>query len=154
MAAVKSGTSLERWQHSTTAMIEKIPGTPKINKLRVIHLYEADYNLVLQILWGRRLVWNAHTQNRINEGQAGARPGRRCIDVMVQKEVKYMYSKFTRTDMATMDNDAKSCYDRIICNLAMVISKFFGMTDKTVVTRLVDGILSCNADLYLPSMHT
>jgi hypothetical protein len=135
MAALKSGTSLTRWQNSTTAMIEKIPGTPRINKLRVIHLYEADYNLLLQILWGRRLVWHAHSQHRINEGQAGARPGRRCIDVVIHKEMKYMYSSITRSDMATMDNDAKSCYDRIICNLAMVISKYFGMSTRACQTQ-------------------
>jgi hypothetical protein len=36
---------LERWQSSMTSMIKKAPGNSKINKLRVIHLYEADYNL-------------------------------------------------------------------------------------------------------------
>jgi hypothetical protein len=45
-----SGISLYRWQNSTTAMIEKIPGCPKIQKLRVIHLYEADYNLILKVI--------------------------------------------------------------------------------------------------------
>lgn len=37
-AAVNIGISLNRWQTSITSMIEKIPGCPKINKLRVIHL--------------------------------------------------------------------------------------------------------------------
>jgi hypothetical protein len=27
-----------------------------------------------------------------------------------------------------MYNDAKSCYDRIICNLDMIISQYFGVT--------------------------
>jgi hypothetical protein len=50
-AVTKWGASLHRWQQSLTSMIEKVPGCPKINKLRVIHLYEADYNLILTILW-------------------------------------------------------------------------------------------------------
>jgi hypothetical protein len=50
------GISMQRWQNSTTAMIEKIPGCPKINKLRVIHLYEADYNIILKIIWAQKLV--------------------------------------------------------------------------------------------------
>jgi hypothetical protein len=40
-------------------MVEKVQGRPKINKLlgvRVIHLYEADYNLLLKINWARRLI--------------------------------------------------------------------------------------------------
>jgi hypothetical protein len=49
-SAVRWGVSLKWWQNSITSMIEKIPGCPKINKLRVIHLYEADYNLILKIL--------------------------------------------------------------------------------------------------------
>jgi hypothetical protein len=135
MAAVRAGVSLTRWQHSTTAMIEKTPGIPRINKLRVIHLYEADYNLVLKLLWARKLVWNAHVAKRLNEGQAGSRPGRQCVDVVIHKEMKYLYARLTRTGMATMDNDAKSCYDRIICNLAMMVSKYFGMTGRACKTH-------------------
>jgi hypothetical protein len=41
-AAANQGISLQCWQHSITSMIKKIPGSPKINKLRVIHLYKAD----------------------------------------------------------------------------------------------------------------
>lgn len=29
--------------------------------------------------------------------------------------------------LGTMDNDAKSCYDRIICNFAMIVSRYYGM---------------------------
>jgi hypothetical protein len=67
-------------------MIEKQPGCPRINKLRVIHLFEADYNLLLKIIWARRLVWNAHDLGKINEGQAGSRPGRKALDVVIQKK--------------------------------------------------------------------
>jgi hypothetical protein len=123
-----SGISLKRWQNSITAMIEKIPGCLKINKLRVIHLYVADYNIILKIIWARKLVWNVHDNNRINEGQAGSRPGFNAIDVFIQKEMKYLYSRLTKTNLATVDNDAKSCYDRIICNLAMIISQYYGVT--------------------------
>jgi hypothetical protein len=109
-------------------MIEKIPGCPKINKLRVIHLYEADYNILLKIMWARKLVWNAHNTNCINEGQAGSRPGCNAIDVIIQREMKYLYSRLTKTNLANMDNNARSCYDRIICNLAMIISQHYGVT--------------------------
>jgi hypothetical protein len=70
--------------------------------------------LLLEIIWARRLVWHAHDMNKLNEGQAGSRPGRNSIDVVIQKEMKYLYATLTRTGLAAMDNDAKSCYDRII----------------------------------------
>jgi hypothetical protein len=80
-------------------------------------------------------VWNAHDKDRLNEGQAGSCPGRNAIDVMIKNEMKYLYSCLTRTELATMDNDAKSCYDRIICNLAMIISQYFGMSQNASSTQ-------------------
>jgi hypothetical protein len=44
----------ERWQKSTHFMIEKIKGSPKINKLRIIQLIEADFNAALKIKIGRQ----------------------------------------------------------------------------------------------------
>jgi hypothetical protein len=38
-----------------------------------------------------------------------------------------------------MDNNAKSCYDRIICNLAMIVSQYYGVpsdADKMQATTL------------------
>jgi hypothetical protein len=88
-ATLRIGISLERWQKSITTMIEKVPGNPKLNKLCVIHLYEADYNLLLKIIWARRLGWHVHDEDRLNEGQAGSQPGKNAIDVVIQKEMKY-----------------------------------------------------------------
>jgi hypothetical protein len=89
-AALQWGISLQRWKNSITTMIEKQPGFPQINKLRVIHLYEADYNLILKIIWARRLVWHAHDLDKLNAAQAGSRPGSNSIDVAIQKEMKYL----------------------------------------------------------------
>ena len=83
--------------------------------------------MLLKLLWARKLTWNAHLNGTLHEAQAGSRPGKRAIDLVVYKEQKYLYSRLTRTPLLTMDNDAKACYDRIICNLAMLISQYFGM---------------------------
>lgn len=128
LAATLSGNTLQRWCNSSTMMIEKIPGQPRIHKLRVIHIFEADFNLMLKLLWSRRLVWQAHKHNCLNEAQAGSRPDHRCIDVVVRKTMNYTYAALTRTPLITIDNDAKACYDRIPCNLAMLVSRYFGMT--------------------------
>jgi hypothetical protein len=45
-----------RWCKAISVLIEKDPGNPNINRLRVIHLFEADYNLFLKIIWASRLV--------------------------------------------------------------------------------------------------
>lgn len=129
VAAAKSGNTLERWCNSSSLMLEKLPGSPKIHKLRVIHIYEADYNLMLKILWARQLVWSGHLNQSFHEGQAGSRPDHRCSDVIIRKEMNYLYARLTRTALATVDNDAKACYDRILCNLAMMVSRYYGMSE-------------------------
>jgi hypothetical protein len=49
--ALKFGYSYKRWKVVVNIMIQKDPGSVKIHRLRVIHLYEADYNLLLGIKW-------------------------------------------------------------------------------------------------------
>jgi hypothetical protein len=119
------GQPLQRWTEVTTCMIEKIPGNPRLDKMRVIHLFEVDYNLILKVMWARKAIWSAYENNKLNPGQAGSKPGSRAIDVVLNKEMKYTYAKLTRTPLATIDNDAKSCFDRILCNIAMMISQHF-----------------------------
>jgi hypothetical protein len=49
------GFSPSRWQVIVNTMLEKIPGKPLLHILRVIHILEADYNLALKEIFGRRL---------------------------------------------------------------------------------------------------
>jgi hypothetical protein len=131
-AAINAGITLDRWSISHTSMIQKVKGNSRIDKLRVIHIYEADYNLFLKIYWGRRLVYNSEKCGLLNEGQYGSRPGKKCSDQVLKKIMVYEFSALSRTAFATMDNDAKSCFDRIICLFAMLISLFYGLS-RTIV---------------------
>jgi hypothetical protein len=80
MTMARLGQTLNRWCNVSTCIIEKIKGNPRIDKLRVIHLYEADYNIILKIIWARNNVWNAHNKNRLHQGQAGSRQGQKAIE--------------------------------------------------------------------------
>jgi hypothetical protein len=46
----------KRWTAVVNATIQKIPGRPLLHKLRIIHLIESNFNLLIGILWGRRLM--------------------------------------------------------------------------------------------------
>ena len=54
--AIKSGISIPRWSNAVNVLIEKDNGQPRINRLRIIHLFEADLNFFLKLQWGHRLV--------------------------------------------------------------------------------------------------
>jgi hypothetical protein len=64
--ASRMGRSLDCWNQISTIMIEKLKGCSRIDRLRVIHLFEADYNLILKIVWARKAVWKLHDNDRIN----------------------------------------------------------------------------------------
>ena len=117
---LKHGFAPKRWQKCIDAILEKTPGQPRIEKLRIIMLYEADFNFVLKLIWGRRLVRHAEMHNCLGEENHGSRAGRQSTNALLEKLFVYEYARLTRTSLITVDNDAKSCYDRIIKSLAMI----------------------------------
>ena len=76
------GFAPERWTHSITPLIEKDEGKPFLTRLRVIHLFEADYNLFLKLLYGKRMVRNAEKANALHDQQHGSRPRRMTTDAL------------------------------------------------------------------------
>jgi hypothetical protein len=60
-------------------MIEKDPGNPSIDRLRVIHLYENDYNMLIGSQY-RAAVHAAEDANVLNDGNFGARTSRSSLD--------------------------------------------------------------------------
>jgi hypothetical protein len=131
---VQSSYSLIRWRKIDSMMLEKIPGTPRIDKLRVIHIYEADYNLFCRIFWAKRMMQHAESNNYISDSQYGGRAGRKAMDMVLQKQLKIEYAHYTKTPIATFDNDAMACYDRMIVPLTSILSQTAGIPPQAVGT--------------------
>ena len=68
---IHHGIGLDRWRQVTNMMIHKLEGSYNINKLRVIHLFEADYNGLIGILFNRRVLYQAEHKGLINNNQWG-----------------------------------------------------------------------------------
>jgi hypothetical protein len=60
-------------------MIYKEPGNYKLEKLRVIHLFEADFNITVGILFGRRAMYHAQHHKLIHENQGRKEPQKRVL---------------------------------------------------------------------------
>jgi len=108
-------------------MLEKDPGNPSIDRLRVIHLYEADFNWLLKQFWAKRMLHYGEAKQVLGEEQHGSRSTRMANDAVLLKLMSYDLSRVLKSNLATMDNDAKSCYDRIIIALGMLASRRLGM---------------------------
>jgi hypothetical protein len=107
-------------------MILKEPDNIKIHRLRVMHLYEHDFNMILGIKW-RQLIQQGLRESTINSSQFGGLPGKDAISPTVIEELQYKISRASRRPLIHLDYDASSCYDCIIPAMASLISRGYGM---------------------------
>ena len=104
------GFAPRRWAQALQTMLPKDPGILKIDRLRVIQLFEADYDFVLSLIWGHRLVWNAQKYMPAPQAQ----PGHLYIGAALNKVLSYDLIWKIKKIAATLDNDAARCYDNIV----------------------------------------
>jgi exonuclease III len=124
--ATRHGYCFNRWHTVVNAMIEKEPGDPRIHRLRVIHLYEADYSLILGIQF-RRLMHQCEDLMLLNPGCYGCRPARTAHDPIVIEVLQMDYTFATRYPHIKFSNDATSCFDRIIPSVSSIIARSYGL---------------------------
>ena len=129
---VLRGIAIPRWCHATNVMIEKDAGKPRIHRLRIIHLFEADYNFFLKLQWGHRLVRHADSLDLLHDSQHGSIPRRTAMDPIMLTQLTSDLCRILKHDLARFDNDASACYDRIIVALGMLAARRCGMPQNAV----------------------
>ena len=131
-AAIKHQYSFHRCQSIVNVMILKQPGNHKIHRLRVIHLYEHDYNLLLAIKWRSLIQHCVHTR-KFNPGQYGGLPCHNTITPTIIEELQYEISRASKRPLVHLDYDATACNDRIILPMASLISQAHGQHHSIVL---------------------
>ena len=129
--AISNCYSYERWKTVVNVMIMKDPSDLRIHRLRVIHLYEHDYTLLLAIKW-RQLIQFGTKEKLINQGQYGGVPGRDAVMPTIIEELQYEIGRASKRPLIHLDYDATACYDRIIMNFGGLIARGFGQ-DRRIV---------------------
>jgi hypothetical protein len=130
--ALKFGHSYKAWQNVVNVMLLKEPGNPKIHRVRVIHLYEANYNLLLAVKW-RQAMHHAEDHNLLNDGLYGSRAGRSAHEPVFLEILQNETYTCSMKSGINFDLDATSCYDRILACLATIASRRLGMTRQVVL---------------------
>jgi hypothetical protein len=128
------GYSLTRWQDVVNVMIMKEPTNHRIHRLRVLHLFEADYNLILGVKW-RQLMRHAESNQTLNDGQYGSHSGCEATGLNLLEVLKNEIFHCSRKPLLNLDNDASSCYDRIIVSLSSLINRKYGQHRQIVVVN-------------------
>ena len=124
--ALERGYGYQRWRTVFNTILFKDVDNVRIHRTRVIHIYEADYNLMLGIKW-RMALYQAEALRELNDGQYGSRPRRNAFDPVFIEELQFEISRASRKMLVQTNYDATSCYDRIIPNVAMIASRKYGV---------------------------
>jgi hypothetical protein len=143
--ALKHGYSFKRWRTVVNMMIQKEPGNSKIHCLRVIHIYEADYNLIFGLKW-RKLMHAAEDEELLNDGQYGSRPNQSAHDPVFIEEIQSEICRVSRKSNVKFDNDATSCYDCILPSFTSIASHKFGI-HKNVAFVMASTLQECKYKL-------
>ncbi len=112
--AVKHTYVYSRWRIIWNMYLEKDPGNPRIDRLRALHLIEADLNLLFKWYSSKGFIMRAERANRLQDSQYGGRPGRSAIDLACKKMMFYDHFRITRTTAADISNDIARCFDRMV----------------------------------------
>jgi len=87
-----------RWCKAISVLIEKDPGSPCVNRLRMIHLFEADYNFFLKLMWASRLVHRWEDTDQFGIQQYGLS----ALDPSMLKRLTYDLSRILRSNLGML----------------------------------------------------
>jgi len=100
------GIAPDRWTRVTDIMLEKDEGNPRCHRLRILALFEGDFNQAKRIILARRLSHHVEDHNLVPHMQFGSRPGKNCHSAVLQKVLSHDIVRITKQTAAFMENDA------------------------------------------------
>jgi len=112
--AVKHTFPYKHWWKVWNMFLEKEPGNPQINKLRTLHLFKADYNLLLKWYSSMGFLPQAKLHGQLHDSQGGGCPGRSAIDLACKKIALYDHIQITRSTAIDLSKDVAKCFDQMI----------------------------------------
>ena len=84
--ALEQGYLYTRWQTIANPILFKDKHNFWLHQTRVIHIFEADFNLALGVKW-RATMQQAEDLRLLNDGQYGSRSHRNAIDPVFLEEL-------------------------------------------------------------------
>jgi Reverse transcriptase-like len=126
---LKSGISLHRWTTAHSIVLFKDKNNQLLNRIRNIHIYEADYNAILKIQWSKA-IHQAEKEKIIHPSQFGSRKKKTAHDPVLLEILQQELTRMTHKTYAQINYDAQACYDRIIPLLASTVSQRYGVSQN------------------------
>ena len=117
---------------------------PYVNKLRIIHLFEADFNTTLKLIYSRSLMAFGDTFQLHSDENFGARKGRSTHGALMIYQANFGLAQMWKRNIAVLDSDATGCYDRIPHNLQQRIGcrQSFCITHAKTLHFMIHKVLT------------
>ena len=107
------GFSPSQWQEAADVMIPKKKTSRHIQKLRIIVLFDAMFNMVNKRI-AREMIQRAQQLQLLPNEVYGGVPGRSATTCSLNKVLALDLIRIEKRQATLCSNDAKSCYDRIV----------------------------------------
>ena len=135
-AAFSIGFSYDRWNVSWHSMIQK-KKYPFAQKLRIIQLFEGDFNAGLKYIIGRKLMWHLHDNGLLDDEIYGSRKGKTGSEALISLQLLADHSRTWKKNLAVLFNDAAGCFDRIPPTLAEIALRRVGVPENATKAHTI-----------------
>ena len=117
---------------------------PFIHRLRIIQLFEGDFNGGLKYLLGKKLMQHMVNNDFIPNETFGGIPGRNATETMKLLQLFYENHRLLKQDMAIVFNDADGCYDRIRPNMVDITMRRLGLPQSIAAAHTDAQVKMCH----------
>jgi hypothetical protein len=152
----QAGFAPDRWTRVTDIMLEKEANNPRCHRLRILALFESDFNHAKRVIIGRRLLHHMKDQGMLPGMQHGSVPGKHCLSAVLKKVLSHDHLRLTKTGGAFIENDAIGCYDRLVNNLVLMLLVKMGLPKSVAscIGELWDNVVHLIKKVYGISLVT
>eukprot|EP00957_Ditylum_brightwellii_P176987 13482220-Ditylum_brightwellii.AAC.1 len=126
----KYGFTPQHWMKSVNVMLEKDPGSPKLHRLHIIVIVKADMNMIMKVIWTRRLVPHTEKRKALSRVQFSNRKGKTALNALLLKVTMMDSLQLFCLNGSLLNNDAVACYDRMIPDLTSIHLQGQGLPPK------------------------
>jgi hypothetical protein len=129
-----TGYSPRRWQQVVDVMLQKTPGNSKIHRLRIVALQESDFNQSNRLAIGQPVLHHLEDTTSVPTMQYGSRPAKLCISAVLNKQLTFEITRYKKSSIAYIENDAVGCYNRIVNSVVLLFLRKLGVPENTLIS--------------------